>query len=154
FAVIVRGVDAAALVPALKVLKLHTERGGLQRVEARVQPDVLVEVLRLHAVHAQNTHQMSQLLIVRRYDAAIPEAAKVLAGEEAVGDDIAAGLADTASLVFRANALRGIFYHLQANCSAVSMISSISQSWPKRCTGMTALVLSVTRRSISLAGML
>merc|ERR1711965_252146 len=74
--------------PGIEVLDLHEEDRRLQRVESGVQSDIVVEVLRLHAVVAETDHPFGQFLIPGGAESAVTEAAEVLAGEEAEGADV------------------------------------------------------------------
>ena len=69
--------------PGVKVAELHPEHGRLERVEPGVETDLMVMVLRLHAMHAEPGHPAGQLRVVGRDHAPIAEAAQVLGRVEA-----------------------------------------------------------------------
>ena len=111
--VVPRGIALARITPRIKVPELDAEHRGLQRIQARVHADFLVEILWLHAVVAQALHAGSVNIGIGGHDAAIAKSTKVLRWEEAVGANIANASNAAAVHIFGTDGLRAVFNHRQ-----------------------------------------
>ena len=69
---------AAALVPGRQTRKLRAEHGRLDRVEAEVAADALVDVRLRRAVDAEVPDERGERVVVRRHRAGVPGRAEVL----------------------------------------------------------------------------
>ena len=72
--VIPRGVLLARRAPSVQMTQFHGQNRCLQRVQAAVHSNFLVEILWLHAVIAQTLHARAQFIIVGGNDSAVAKA--------------------------------------------------------------------------------
>src|SRR5271165_152249 len=75
--------------PGIEVSQLDSEHGCLKRVEPRIETDLVVMVLGLHAVDAKSGDPPRELRMIRRDHAAVAKAPQVLGGIEAERGDVA-----------------------------------------------------------------
>src|SRR5712691_1009339 len=103
----------------------------------------MMKIARLHPMLAKNAKAFRQLVVLANDRPGVPGRAEILGRIEAERTDRAhcAGLPRAA--VFRrilgADRLRGVLDHAEEKRAAISLIASISQHKPKRCTGTIAL---------------
>ena len=90
--------------------QFHGQNRCLQRIQAAVHSNFLVEILGLHAVIAQTLHARAKFVIVGGNDSAIAKAAKIFTWKETVGSNVAARTHAYAAMILGANGLRAIFY--------------------------------------------
>ena len=90
------------------VRDFDSQDGGLESVDPEVAADEVMEVLGLHAMIPKNAGFFGQGIILGDKRARISEAAKILAGEETVGAEIAHG-ATGAAPIAGADGLSGVF---------------------------------------------
>ncbi len=90
--------------------QLDPQHGGLQRVQAEVAADALMDVLGLGAVIAQEPDLARQLLVARRDQPAVAEGAEILARKEREAAD-RAHRSCLPAVIPRADGLRGILDH-------------------------------------------
>ena len=88
---VARGHRAPALVPLVQAPQLDAQEGGLQRVQAAVEPRQIVVVLHLRAVVAQHADALGQRVVVGRDRARVAQRAEVLAGVEREAGGVARG---------------------------------------------------------------
>ena len=123
-------------------------------VEPHVVADVLVVVLHLRAMNAERAKLLVDVRIVRGDQPGVAERTEVLRRVEAHRRDDPERTA-AAAAVLAAERLGRVFDHVAAGDPRRSPRSaSMSQHWPNRWTGMTALVRGVTFASIWLGSML
>ena len=99
--------------PGLEIAELDAKDGGLDGIESRVEADLVVMVLGLHAMDPQPSQGSAQEWVIGRHHPTIAEAAQVLGGVEAERGGLAEP-AGPASLVGRTDRLGGILQHEQA----------------------------------------
>ncbi len=80
-AVVPGGAGAAQLGPARQVAQFHPEHGRLNRVQSRVDADLVVDVAPtcvVLPVHTEATQSLRQSIVAGRDEAAVPPRAQVL----------------------------------------------------------------------------
>ena len=118
--VVERRVALAARAPRIQVLQLDVQHRRLDLIDAEVAADERVVVLRLAAVHAQDVEPLGERRVVRHAHAGIAERAEILGGKERQAADVAEAAGALALRILRADGLRRIFDHLQADSAARS----------------------------------
>lgn len=91
---IYRGYFPAAQVVGIEMPQFHAEHGGLQLVDARVAPLIVVYIFLMTAVIAQGTDDVCKLVVAGGDGSCIAEGPEVLARIETV----ASGIAETSRL--------------------------------------------------------
>ena len=89
----------ATLVVSIEVAQLDVEDGGLQLVDARVTPCIVVHIFLMAAIVAQGADHLSQFIVISRHGTGIAQCTKVFAWVERV----ASSIAKTACLSMRQN---------------------------------------------------
>ena len=87
---------------------LDSQEGGLEGINPEVTSDEVMEVFWLHAMVPKDAGFFGQGIILGDKRAGIAEAAKILAGEETVGAEVAQG-ATGAAPIAGADGLGGVF---------------------------------------------
>lgn len=95
---VMSGVALAAGGVVGVVRNLDTQDGCLEGVDPEVTTDEVMEVFWLHAMVPEDAGFFGQGIILGDKRARIAEAAKILAGEETVGAEIAQGAAGSAPI--------------------------------------------------------
>ena len=90
------------------VRDFDSQDGGLERVDPEVATDEMMEVFWLHAMVPEDAGFFGQGIVLGDQSARIAEAAKILAGEETVGAEVAQG-ATGAAPIAGADGLGGVF---------------------------------------------
>src|SRR5262249_21681193 len=86
---IVRSALAPRAAPAIDAAQLDAERGGLNRVEARVDADRVMAVLRVLAVRAEQFDFIRQRVVACRDESAVADAAQILRRKKRIAAEIA-----------------------------------------------------------------
>ena len=95
-------------MPCVEIRQLDVEDRGLQRVDAEVAADVLMKILRPHAVHAEVDQLLREGVVIGRHRAGIAEGAEVLRREKREAADRAEG-SGALAVELRADRLRRVF---------------------------------------------
>ena len=104
---VVRSTLLTGLRPAIEVLELDAQDGGVDRVESEIAADDLVVIFRMRAVPAQEADLVGQGAVLSDHGPAVAEAAEVLRREKRIAAD-RPHRSGPASSVFRANRLGGV----------------------------------------------
>ena len=138
--------------------QLGEQHRGLQRVEAAVGADFIVEILPGSAVQPEPPEPLGQRIVLATIMPAVAPGAQVLAGEEGEACPSlpsspairhSPSILRRAPIACAASSMTGIPW-----CAARGRISSISTIWPNRWTTMIARVRGVMAASMAAGEML